>query len=56
MTPTVREVLRGVAIALATPPSADAGPEYAASRAGIAATLAMLAAGEAEVAAAARHR
>lgn len=48
MTPTVREVLQGVAIALATPPSADAGPDFAASRDGLAASLAMMAAGEAE--------
>jgi len=48
MTPTVREVLQGVAIALATPPSADAGMDFAASRNGLAASLAMMAAGEAE--------
>jgi hypothetical protein len=48
VTPTVREVLQGVAIALATPPSADAGTEFAASRNGLAASLAMMAAGEAE--------
>jgi 23S rRNA C2498 (ribose-2'-O)-methylase RlmM len=48
VTPTVREVLQGVAIALSTPPSIDAGRDYDASRSGLAATLAMLAAGEAE--------
>jgi hypothetical protein len=49
MTPTVREVLQGVAIAVSTPPSADAGPEYLAARMGMVATLAMLAAQEADL-------
>ena len=48
MTPSVREVLQGVAIALSTPPSADAGQAFDASRMGLAASLAMMAAGEAE--------
>ena len=48
MTPTVRDVLQGIATTLSTPPSADAGPDYAAGRMGLAATLAMMAAGEAE--------
>jgi len=53
MTPSVREVLQGVAIALSTPPSADAGLAFDASRMGLAASLAMMAAAEAERAAAA---
>ena len=53
MTPTVTEVMRGCAIALATPPSADAGPDYFASRVGMISMLANLAAQEAEHAAAA---
>ena len=48
MTPTVREVLQGVAVALSTPASADAGPEFAAGRRGLAGMLATLAASEAE--------
>jgi hypothetical protein len=48
MTPTVRDVLQGVAIALSTPPSADAGLAFEASRMGLAASLAMRAAAEAE--------
>jgi hypothetical protein len=51
MTPSVREVLQGVAVALTTPPSADAGVVFDASRLGLAATLAMMAASEAERAA-----
>ena len=53
MTPSVREVLQGVAIALSTPPSADAGQAFDASRMGLAASLAMMAAAEAERAVAA---
>jgi hypothetical protein len=53
MTPSVREVLQGVAIALSTPPSADAGQAFDASRMGLAGSLAMMAAAEAERAAAA---
>jgi hypothetical protein len=48
MTPTVREVLQGVAVALSSPASADAGPEFAAGRRGLAGMLATLAASEAE--------
>jgi hypothetical protein len=48
MTPNVRDVLSGVAVALARPLSPDVGPEYAAGRFGIVSTLAMLAAQEAE--------
>ena len=48
MTPTVREVLQGVAIVLATPPPPDVGPDFEASRKGMAGMLAMLAAAEAE--------
>jgi hypothetical protein len=48
MTPTVREVLQGVAMVLATPSPPEAGPAYDASRKGMASTLAVLAAGEAE--------
>lgn len=51
MTPNVRDVLQGVAVALATPPSPDAGVAYAAGRMGMVGTLAMLAAAEAERAA-----
>lgn len=51
MTPNVRDVLQGVVVALATPPSPDAGMAYAASRVGMVGTLAMLAAGEADRAA-----
>jgi hypothetical protein len=53
MTPTVRDVLQGVAIALSTPPSADAGLAFDASRMGLAASLAMMAAAEADRAVAA---
>jgi hypothetical protein len=53
VTPSVRDVLQGVAIALSTPPSADAGLAFDASRMGLAASLAMMAAAEAERAAAA---
>jgi hypothetical protein len=53
MTPSVTDVMRGCAVALSTPPSPDAGMEYAASRFGLVASLAMLAANEANVAAAA---
>ena len=48
MTPTVREILQGVAMVLATPSPPEAGPMYDASRKGMASTLAVLAAGEAE--------
>jgi hypothetical protein len=51
MTPNVRDVLQGVAVALATPPSPEVGPAYTASRMGMVSTLAMLAAGEADRAA-----
>lgn len=51
MTPNVRDVLQGVAVALATPPSADHGAAYTMSRMGMVSTLAMLAAGEADRAA-----
>ena len=51
MTPNVRDVLQGVAVALATPPSPEVGLAYAASRAGMVGTLAVLAAGEADRAA-----
>jgi hypothetical protein len=51
MTPNVRDVLQGVVVALATPPSPDAGMAYTASRVGMVGTLAMLAAGEADRAA-----
>jgi hypothetical protein len=53
MTPTVREVLQGCTLAIMTPPSPDAGPEYAASRFGMVAMMLGLAASEAERAAAA---
>ncbi len=53
MTPTVREVLQGCALAIATPPSADAGPAYAAGRFGMVAMMIGLAAQEAERCAAA---
>jgi len=53
MTPSVRDVLQGVAIALSTPPSPDAGVAFDASRTGLAASLAMMAAAEGERAAAA---
>ena len=53
MTPSVRDVLTGVTAALARPLSPDVGPDYAAGRFGMVGTLAMLAAQEAEKAAAA---
>jgi hypothetical protein len=51
MTPSVREVLQGCLRAMMTPPSPDAGPDYAASRAGLAGMLVGLATAEAERAA-----
>ena len=51
MTPSVRDVLAGVAVALARPLSPDVGPEYAAGRFGMISTLVMLAAQQAETAA-----
>ena len=51
MTPNVRDVLQGVAVALASPPSPEAGAAYTASRMGMVGTLAMLAAAEADRAA-----
>ena len=51
MTPNVRDVLQGVAVALATPPSADHGMAYTMGRVGMVSTLAMLAAAEADRAA-----
>jgi hypothetical protein len=51
MTPSVREVLTGCTVALMTPPSADAGPDYAASRAGMVSMMLGLATQEAEHAA-----
>jgi hypothetical protein len=51
MTPNVRDVLQGVAVALATPPSPDAGMAYTTGRMGMVGTLAMLAAAEADRAA-----
>jgi hypothetical protein len=51
VTPNVRDVLQGVAVALASPPSPEAGPAYTASRMGMVGTLAMLAAAEADRAA-----
>ena len=53
MTPSVAEVMRGCAAALAQPPSPDAGPEFFASSVGMISMLANLAAQEAEHAAAA---
>jgi len=53
MTPSVVEVMRGCAAALAQPPSPDAGPEFFASRIGMISMLANLAAQEAEHAASA---
>jgi hypothetical protein len=53
MTPSVQEVMRGCAAALAQPPSVDAGPDYLASRVGMISMLANLAAQEADHAAAA---
>ena len=51
MTPNVRDVLQGVAAALATPPSADHGMAYTVGRLGIVGMLTTLAAGEADRAA-----
>ena len=51
MTPNVRDVLQGGAVALATPPSPEVGMAYTASRMGMVSTLVMLAAGEADCAA-----
>jgi hypothetical protein len=51
MTPNVRDVLQGVTVALATPPSPDAGMAYTMGRVGMVGTLAMLAAAEADRAA-----
>jgi hypothetical protein len=48
MTPTVRDVLQGCAIALSRPTPPEAGPDYAASRMGMVSMLTMLAAQEAE--------
>src|SRR5579883_2671640 len=48
MTPTVREVLQGCAVAIARPMPPEAGPDYAASRIGMVSTLIVLAAQEAE--------
>jgi molybdopterin converting factor small subunit len=53
MTPNVRDVLQGCTLALMTPPSPEAGPEYAASRFGMVAMLLGLAGAEADHAAAA---
>ena len=53
MTPSVRDVLQGCTVAIMTPPSPDAGPEYAASRAGMVAMMLGLATAEAERCAAA---
>jgi hypothetical protein len=51
MTPNVRDVLQGVAVALATPLPPEVGMAYAASRTGMVSSLAMLAAAEADRAA-----
>ena len=51
MTPNVRDVLQGVAVALASPPTPEVGMIYAASRMGMVSTLTMLAAAEADRAA-----
>ena len=51
MTPNVRDVLQGVAVALASPPLPEVGMAYTAGRMGMVGTLAMLAAGEADRAA-----
>lgn len=48
MTPTVPEILRGNFTALATPPAAETGGEYLASRIGVVALLNLLAAQEVE--------
>lgn len=52
MTPTVRDVLQGCVVALGRPTPPEAGPEYAAGRIGMVGTLTMLAAQQAERAAA----
>jgi len=51
MRPNVRDVLQGVTVALASPPSPDAGTAYTMGRMGMVGTLAMLAAAEADRAA-----
>jgi hypothetical protein len=51
MTPNVRDVLQGVTVALATPPSADHGMAYTMSRIGMVTMMATLAAAEADRAA-----
>jgi hypothetical protein len=53
MTPSVKDVLRGCAVALATPVSPEAGMDYAASRFGVVGMLIVLAANEADTAASA---
>jgi hypothetical protein len=53
VTPSVQEVMHGCAVALAQPPSPDAGPDFFASRLGMISMLANLAAQEADHAAAA---
>jgi len=52
VTPTVRDVLMGCVTALARPAAPEAGPDYAASRIGMVSTLTMLAAQQADRAAA----
>lgn len=52
MTPTVRDVLQGCVVALGGPTPPEAGPDYAAGRIGMVGTLTMLAAQQAERAAA----
>jgi hypothetical protein len=52
MRPNVRDVLQGVTLALASPPSPDAGMAYTMGRMGMVGTLTMLAAAEADRAAA----
>jgi len=49
MTPNVRDVLQGAVVALARPTPPEAGPEYAASRIGLASMITMLAAQEADL-------
>ena len=51
MTPNVRDVLQGVTVALATPPSADHGMAYTMSRIGMVTMMATLAAAESDRAA-----
>jgi hypothetical protein len=51
VTPNVRDVLQGVTVALATPPSPDVGAAYTMGRVGMVGTLVMLAAAEADRAA-----